>query len=433
MPRTLGQRTQPGAGDVARPGGAGGRHLHEVDIVRLVTFGSVILVHATYFTNGKGSVATGAALMLLHYTREAFFAITGFVLFHVYYRRDYRLGAFWRRRYYLVGVPYLVWTVIYYPFSVHWRGVTAGGALARLGYDLVTGQACYHLYFLLVSLQIYAAFPLLVWLVRRTEGHHAVLFLGSLALQLAMMAAVGYGPAPTGAAGVLVGHVAEYLPTYQFYVVAGALAAVHLDEFDAWVRRHGWLVVGLGLASGLAAEAVYAASLRAGTPVPTASSVLQPVMVVWSAAVTLALYTLGSAWARRRRENRISGIVAELSLASFGVYLVHPLVLKLVLLADLSPGHHQVIPRPAATVAAFLLTAALSVAFTEMLLRTPLAVALTGRPRKDRRRPLATGGGRPAVDGRPPADGLAVVGGRPAAGDLPAAPQLAGTGGEGRP
>ena len=37
---------------------------------------------------------------------------------------------------------------------------------------IVTGVAWYHLYFLLVTMQVYLLLPVVVWLVRRTRGHH---------------------------------------------------------------------------------------------------------------------------------------------------------------------------------------------------------------------------------------------------------------------
>ena len=44
----------------------------------------------------------------------------------------------------------------------------------------------------------------------------------------------------------------RFLPLYQLYIVAGALAGLYLDQLRAFVRRHGRLVVA-GMALGLAA------------------------------------------------------------------------------------------------------------------------------------------------------------------------------------
>ena len=55
----------------------------------------------------------------------------------------------------------------------------------QLGYDLLTGNAEYHLYFLLVTLQIYLIFPLLLRLIRTLQGHHGLLFGSALVFEIA--------------------------------------------------------------------------------------------------------------------------------------------------------------------------------------------------------------------------------------------------------
>jgi peptidoglycan/LPS O-acetylase OafA/YrhL len=90
-----------GAADLTRG------YLHQVDVVRLLTFGSVIAVHSIASTTAPNDGTARGVLMLLHFTRATFFVITGFVLFHSNYRRDLDLGRFWRRRFLLIGVPYV--------------------------------------------------------------------------------------------------------------------------------------------------------------------------------------------------------------------------------------------------------------------------------------------------------------------------------------
>ena len=57
-------------------------HVYEADIVRVLTFGCVIAVHTISHTEPGGSVTANGFEMLLHFTREAFFCLTGFVLLH---------------------------------------------------------------------------------------------------------------------------------------------------------------------------------------------------------------------------------------------------------------------------------------------------------------------------------------------------------------
>src|SRR5919199_5988854 len=125
------------------------------------------MVHVVASTTSDSDARARGVLMLLHFTRATFFVITGFVLFHSNYRRDLDLGRFWRRRFLLIGVPYVVWSVLYWlTYAYRYRSVD----LRQLAVQLLTGTAEYHLYFLLVSMQVYLVFGLLVRVIRLTAG-----------------------------------------------------------------------------------------------------------------------------------------------------------------------------------------------------------------------------------------------------------------------
>ena len=251
-------------------------YLHQVDIVRLLTFGSVIMVHTMASTTAPNDVVARGVLMLLHFTRETFFVITGFVLFHSNYRRDLELGRFWRRRFLLIGVPYVVWSVLYW-LTYAWRYRSVD--VRQLAVQLLTGTAEYHLYFLLVSMQVYLVFGLLVRVVRSTAGHHAALLAGVAVLQVAIFwllhdALPSWHSQPHWVA-VLAGYAQQLLPFYLAYVVAGALAAVHLERTQSWVLAHGRLLVLVVVVSAVVAEAVYLVQVATGrrrSPPRTCSS-----------------------------------------------------------------------------------------------------------------------------------------------------------------
>ncbi len=149
-------------------------HVYEADVVRVLTFACVIAVHTISHTESDTSVPANGVEMLLHFTREAFFALTGFVLLHQSLSRPEPLAArtFWRRRIVVVGVPYIAWSVIYTGIEATTSFGTWTSELRHLGSNLAYGTAWYHLYFLLVSMQIYLLWPLIDRLVRATARHH---------------------------------------------------------------------------------------------------------------------------------------------------------------------------------------------------------------------------------------------------------------------
>jgi peptidoglycan/LPS O-acetylase OafA/YrhL len=367
---------------IQRESATGSRHVHEVDVVRVLTFACVIAVHTTSHTNPGTSVSANAVVMLLHFTREAFFFLTAFVLIHQYIGRTVDVANFYRRRLLTVGVPYLTWTVLYSLLATHESGQWSSYA-HTLVFDAVTGTAWYHLYFLLVSMQIYLLYPLLARLVRATAGRHGRLLLASGVLQLALLSVLMYAPPDWGWITPIITHEDAIFLPYQFYIVAGAVAAFHLAEVRAWVSTHRPGISGFVLASGLVTLAWYFTAERNGRTPIGAAAVLQPVMLLWSVAAIAGLFALGSYWAQHRTAG--SGLDRALEVGSdrsFGVFLVHPMVLWFVL----EYAHVRQLSSLPLTVAAYSLTVLGSLVAVELFRRLALSLPLTGRPRLRRRR-----------------------------------------------
>ena len=108
---------------------------------------------------------------------------------------------------------------------------------------------------------------------------------------------------------------------------------------------------------------------------------LQPSVAPWTVAVTLGLYAVGGVYARRRRPgSQLATFVDQASVASFGVFLVHPLFLNTLLGRWFSWGYSALDPTLSGVVA-WAATLVLSYAFAALVIRTPLALPLAGRKR----------------------------------------------------
>jgi peptidoglycan/LPS O-acetylase OafA/YrhL len=369
------------------------RHLDQVDLLRLLTFSAVIAVHSLDFTQTGASRVAGGALMLLQFGRAVFFALTGFVLVHSTRGRPVAAGPFWRRRFPYVLVPYVVWTVVYDVFGPL-TSASPHLSWGDLGGHLLGGDAQYHLYFLLVTMQLYLVFPWLVRFVRTTAARPWWALGVVAAVDAAWLAELQYGTAPTGWAGQLWARSYELLPTYAVYVLIGCYAAVHFDRVTAVVARHGSALLAAGGAGLAGAEAVYLVQLRTDPP-RVAAAVLQPAMMAGSLGALVVLVVLCERWAAGHR----SGwrFVEQASDLSFGVYLAHPLVLSLLLMAGLGLDGQQ-IPAVAAAVLAIAGTAAGAVLLSLVARRSPLSLPLTGRPW--RRRPAVPSSGSTQASSR---------------------------------
>jgi poly(3-hydroxybutyrate) depolymerase/peptidoglycan/LPS O-acetylase OafA/YrhL len=375
---------------LAPPAGSGGRgqrrpRVVALDLIRLLIIGFVVGVHV--LSNGGGTVTPtlGAFITVFHTSRELFFLLTAFVLTYNYgWRPRVRWLPFWRRRYLLVIPAYVAWSLIYF-LADGSRLDPLSAATSAFGHDLLTGNARYHMYFLLVTMQVYLAFPVVRWLLRRTQGHHRALFVAACAYQLALTLALRHHLGAPGPIGAWLRSPSPWLQSYVLYVIGGGLAAWHFEHLAAFTRRHtraAMIVMAAGVCAGVGTYC--GEHLILGEAPSAASGVFQPVVIVETFAYAWGLLAVGLRWADAgARHRRLISAGAD---CSFGIYLAHPLVLQgLMMLA----GHFGVLSAirhaPAAAEVAALLGVGVPVVYgvswvlSFLLRRSPLSLVLTGR------------------------------------------------------
>jgi peptidoglycan/LPS O-acetylase OafA/YrhL len=354
--------------------------------MRVLTFACVIAVPTLSTTHPLDDPRADGLVMLLHFTREAFFVLTAFVLVHRYGHAAPRTGPFWRRRFLLVGVPYVVWTVLYSGLqSVSYSGtglVFTAPSPRTLALNLVTGTAWYHLYFLLVSMQFYLLFPLFRRLLVATAGRHRWLLLAAAVLQVLVDLWI-HDPAPTGTKADLLPYAGSFVGSYVFFLVLGGVVALHRDRVLRALAEHPVRVAAAVVVTGAAAEGWYLWAVATGGNPQFASDVFQPVMLPWVVAVVAAFAVLGLGWARRG--GRSPAWVTWASERSFGVFLVHPVLLWALTVAGPSAPTAD-LPPPLPTVVVYLGAVVGSLALVALLRATPLRMPLTGKPSDRRRR-----------------------------------------------
>lgn len=375
------------SGPTAEKGRVG--HLASIDVVRVLTVGGVILVHSTSLANAQTSVAANAVLSLCHITRSVFLALSAFVLTYSFDRKPLAPSRFWRRRYPLVVAPYVVWSAIY---------VLTGGDLGnpvsvtgRFLLDLLDGGAHFHLYFLLLTFQLYLVFPYLMAALRRWPGALWPALGAGAAFQFAFDAAIHYGWRPP-VLSVWLTHPSSWLPSYALFVVAGVAAARHLEDVTAWVRGHQTLVAAYAATAVALTLASYVADLDLlGYSPVKASEVFQPTDVLMAVAFASATFAAGLRFTEGAADRRLARLRRG-SDVSFGVFLAHPLILAGVLDVAQWAGVSSALAAWPSGVVELLIFAGLvpfvyGVSFVgiDLARRTPLSLALSGRRQRPRR------------------------------------------------
>ncbi|MGH3290250.1 MAG: acyltransferase family protein [Trebonia sp.] len=384
------------AGPRSRP------HIIAFDLIRLIIMVFVVSVHTLAFAGGSVTMSIGAVTTIFHTSRELFLLLTALVLTYNYGQRPLKAGRFLRRRFWLVLPAYITWSAIYYAANGRSRGAFPSAFLQ----DLLNAGARYHLYFLLVSMQIYLLFPLIRWVLKKTEGYHAWLFGIALAYQAWLTVGLHYrvGRQGNGVIAQFLNGAGQgyWIDTYALYVVAGALAGWHFEQLCAFTRRYlrsGWrvaLVAAAGVAAGIG---VYLIEIEVFGATPNnASAVFQPVVIFEALAFSWALLGAGLLWSDRGAPWR--KFCAAGSASSFGIYLAHPLVLQALLLVvgsryfgargGLTGWLHR-LSHPSFEVLILLFIAvpiiyACAWVIASAVRRTPLSLFLTGREWQPKRK-----------------------------------------------
>lgn len=303
-------------------------YVQAADFVRAVTIVSVVAVHSTwYMANGGNWVSSGAVLALLHFTRESFMALTGFVLTYSMFGKQNRWGSVWAKRYKLVLFPYLIWSAAYILLL---KGGFAGWVpfLETYGRDLLTGGAWFHLYYLLITMQFYLVLPLFLLLMRVAKKHPWWVAALAVAVQMALMGYDQYGRA-LFPVGFINRYIGDEFWTYIGYFVVGGVAAVHWPRVREWLATHIGTVLWLSVGTAAIMLAQFFLQTYVGQSMSLADQVIQPAMVPWAMMCIVLLSAIGVRYERVRaiQPNRWA-IVKVVSDLSFGIYLVHPMLLQ---------------------------------------------------------------------------------------------------------
>jgi peptidoglycan/LPS O-acetylase OafA/YrhL len=375
--------------------GAGddGRYLGHVDSYRVIACTAVIVQHSLLWIVPAGLIVPWAFVMLLHFSRTAFFFMTAFLLAYSQRTRPRSTGSFWKRRFIQLGVPYLIWTGIYWVFTLWQEHWPMGAAYSDLWRDLLYGY--YQLYFCIVLFQLYLVFPFVYrWLVARQ--HHLRIMTISLVVAL-VLATILHWPGAFGP----VGHAAFWLApkwpwardilTYQEQVIAGILVALHVEKLPAFIERWGRWVVAGGAALLVVATMWYLIAVWTGSQTGRASDLYQPVAFLWFTGAVAALECWSWRWyARTSRLARSRKWLSATNLSNLtgGIFFCQAIFLNLFRSALDSTGLRQDLGWAGSVAVLFVLTIVATALFALVVQRTRLAWLLTGPVRPEQRRRL---------------------------------------------
>ena len=364
------------------------KRLDHIDAMRPVKQAAVISTHALiFFAPLATSTAVVGLIMLTRFSRDAFLFVSACMLTYSYKDSEkIALVHYSKRRFLSVGVPYLAWTVIYFfytslsdvrgvPFySFHSAAIFSVAGLHYFLHILLYGY--YHLYYLIVIMEFYILFPLMMKFVRRYPQWHVQIMVFAFIWQIAF----GVLVSPHFAAFKISGIIQTRLITsYAVYIIGGMIVALHLDPIHEWIRAKARWIVAFTLVSALVAEVLSFETRHGSIPgfMKTGTNIFSPAILPFNIGAILCVYLLGVHLVSPDRRERTRAMVKSGSDNSYGVYLSQMLWIPFLVRMRNALGFH--VPWGVAAPLALILVYFMGYLFTALMARTPVARAVTGR------------------------------------------------------
>jgi peptidoglycan/LPS O-acetylase OafA/YrhL len=324
--------------------------IQELDYMRGLAILCVVTLHVLgfFYSNAlpqsRWQVIDGYSIYLLRFARQIFMFLTGFVLVYNYIHKTFQYGTFMWKRTRAIAIPYVLWSFFYVAFSMYYGAVPKA---ANLGAYLLTsvqavlsGDAFYHLYYVVVTIQFYLLFPLLLFLLKRMRHPKLWLFVSSIAylaltgwfywgINHGRMDPRTWSICPDGLKPFLTDffvHRDRFWVSYFGYYLLGAWAALYLPAWRKIIQRyHKWFLAGALCFAFLFLSDYEIHVVHGVFPFAAKIDVLKPTMFIYTLFVIAGMYY--GALQIGIFHPAVRWILQKLAHESFGIFLIHPLTI----------------------------------------------------------------------------------------------------------
>ncbi|NTW06058.1 MAG: acyltransferase, partial [Peptococcaceae bacterium] len=321
-------------------------HLGQVDYLRVFGLITIVIIHSIGFYHSIPELGLinhhiqGFLMNIMRYGRFVFMFVTGLVFFYNYQNKKISLPRFYKRRFNNLVLPYIIWTAIYLCLAstselVAWDGLA--GFIALWWQNIFSGNGFYHLYYIIVSIEFYLIFPFLLYIFKPVKKSLWItgIFIFGLALSffyhyilenrfymlLNLFDLSGWKIFITW----LFERKNYLLFSYLPYYLMGGLAGLYWNETRRWVENHKKLIIFLFVTCLLMVGGDYLYSyLVLAVSYNLSASIFRPSMYLYSFTAIGFFLVVASAM---ERKGNFGSVIKILSGNSFGIYLIHPVVL----------------------------------------------------------------------------------------------------------
>ncbi len=374
------------------------KSIEEITIMRGFAILGIVLLHVTSYTLGSAGTSLTAFKVgltlnqLVRFSLPLFLVISGFSLACNYDRSaGLNFTSFVGKRIKAVFVPYLFWSLVYFLFYVIILekvpvGVKVTGldslSLNRLAFvtvflkNLLFGWNYVHLYFVILIFQFYLIYPFVIRKLSGSRFQKPILIVSVIAYAC-LLVYLFYFRKPTGnfIFDIFVRYYWQMLISWYIYFLFGLTIVIHFQEFKNLNCRNFTGITLIYLATSLLV--VIESFLYGPANLGKLTSLRASVFLNTIPAI---FFYFRLSHILKTTAPKILGFLMHLGHKSFGVYLVHLLVLANTtsILNKALPGIFN-FNRTSFTLVLFVITLLGSLALVQIISYVPYGHLLVGR------------------------------------------------------
>jgi peptidoglycan/LPS O-acetylase OafA/YrhL len=305
----------------------------EFEIFRAFAIIAVVLIHAS--SRGVTALDPASKIHTIFnflnkislFAVPSFIFMSGVVLFYTYYSRWQvkDIVPFYAKRLKFIVIPYLVVSLLYYLFNqrLYYGGINF--QLKSFLNMLPWAEAGYHLYFIIIIVQFYLLFPVLLFLVKKyplVKRYFTLIGVGLFLLFYTVNTFYYSFP-----------HRTSLCFTYFIYFFLGASIGMNYKAALAAVIRNRVLISLSAFLTGTGLALLY---IR--MDFGRIGSLYLFDFCFYAYGAFASLFLLWLSYVIDQKSSKLSSIMQNIGAHSFGIYLIHPAFLGLYIMKVHIPG-----------------------------------------------------------------------------------------------
>jgi surface polysaccharide O-acyltransferase-like enzyme len=297
----------------------------DLDFVRIISIVAVITIHGiagAVLTKHIGSPGWQAANIIDSFARWAvpvFLMLSGALLIKP--AASLEVKSFFKKRFSRILIPLLAWPVIYTLWYAYYSSSSPNWG--RLVIDFVGGvNVAPHLYFLFIIAGLYVITPL-INIIRGAVTDREFLYISVVVLAITTIwyTIASFVPGHT----VSLDALTQCIPYIGYYMLGSSIKNIAFRS--SWTPIALFIISCCIMAAATVVTATKYGTIGKGLFFYSYFSILTAIMAPLAFFALRNLYSLGIAKIHIKLQQRAQNAMVSLSNATFGVYLIHMIVL----------------------------------------------------------------------------------------------------------